>query len=195
MPTPEAQSPPVRVRRLSRRTWLGLTLPLLLVGAWFLGKAVLRQHVDGLIQGTVGGGLAPFSLRAADGSEWTPARLAGRPAVLHFFRSRCESCDREAEAYRAFERDVAAERAAILHVCTDPVLGFPAAETEATIAHKQFTRPVLLADAAFVEAFHRATWSHVTPVTYVVDAGGRIAVALRGAQTRADLHAALASVQ
>jgi peroxiredoxin len=169
-------------------------VPLLLVGAWFLVTGMVRRHVDGQIQRTVGEKLSPFALRDTAGGEWTPERLRGRPALLHFFRSRCEACDREAEAWRAFEESVG-ESASILHVVTDAVLQFPPEETTATIAGKKFARPVLIADAAFVESFHRATWSNVTPVTYVVDAECRVVKALRGAQALPDLVAALASAR
>ncbi len=188
--TPDGSAP-----RTSRRTRLGLLLPVLLIAAWYGGKAAVRWHVDGLIAGKVGADVVQFTLRDRRGEEWSTARLLGRPAVLHFFRSRCEACEREADEYRRLEQRVPATRASILHVATDAVLGFPAEETRATIAHKAFARPVLLADAAFVDAFHSVAWSNVTPVTYVVDAAGRIRSALRGAQTAADIEAALAAIE
>lgn len=168
---------------------------MLLVVGWYGGNAAVRWHVDRLIGGKVDAPLQPFVLRDRQGEEWTAERLRGRPAVLHFFRSHCEACELEAADYRALEQAVPATRAAILHVVTDAVLGFAAADTEATIARKAFARPVLVADAAFVDAFHTAPWSNVTPVTYVVDREGRIRVALRGAQSRAALEAALAAVE
>ncbi|MGE3174230.1 MAG: TlpA disulfide reductase family protein [Planctomycetota bacterium] len=172
--------------------WL---LPLLLVGGYYATMAIVRRHVDGVIQGNIGEALPAFRLLDGEGDAWTAERLRGRPAVLHFFRSRCHACDAEAAEVRAFEQATPPARAAILHVCTDGVLDFPAAETAATIARKGFARPVLLADAAFVDAFHTVRWSNVTPVTYVVDADGRIRQALRGAQTAAGLEAAVAAVE
>ena len=50
---------------------------------------------------------------------------------------------------------------------------------------------MLVADASFVDAFHGAGWSHVTPVTYVVDPNGRITHSLRGRQDLPALIAAL----
>ena len=55
-------------------------------------------------------------------------------------------------------------------------------DTAATIAKKGFARPVVMADAAFIEAFHHVNWSNVTPITYVVDAKGLIRFGLRGRQ-------------
>lgn len=172
-----------------------MLLPVLLIAGWYGGKALVRQHVDGLIQGKVGADVVEFALRDQAGEAWTTARLRGRPALLHFFRSHCEACEREAAEYRQLERELPAGRTTILHVVTDPVLQFPAEVTAATIAGKAFQRPVLLADAAFVDAFHSVAWSNVTPVTYVVDASGRIRQALRGAQTASGLEAALAAVE
>jgi peroxiredoxin len=172
-----------------------LLVPPLLVAAFYGGSGWVRRHVDGLIQGSVGDPLPAFALADAAGATWTPERLRGKPAVLHFFRSRCHSCETEAADYRQFETALADGRAVVLHVCVDRVLDFPPELTAATIAQKQFVQPVLMADAAFVDAFHSAKWSNVTPVTYVIDSSSRIRLALRGGQTLAQLTAALASVQ
>lgn len=190
-----AKDPTSAAPRTSRRTLLSLLMPLLLIGAWFGGKALVRGHVDGLIQGSVGVELPAFALADRSGRAWSPADLRGKPAVLHFFRSKCHSCEAEAADYRRFELAVQGGRAQVLHVCTDVVLEFDPQLTEQTIAQKQFTAPVLMADAAFVDAFHRAKWSNVTPVTYVVDGNGRIRTALRGGQTFDQLEQALAAVQ
>lgn len=155
----------------------------------------IRSHVDGLIQASVGKPLPAFTLSDRDGRQWTSSELRGKPALLHFFRSRCESCDAEAPDLRQLEAELAPEAATVMHVMTDAVLGFPADETAATVVRKDFRRPILVADAAFVDAFHRVRWSQVTPITYVVDARGEIRFGLRGRQTVASLRAALAAVQ
>jgi peroxiredoxin len=184
--SPTAAAAPRRARR-----WLAL-VPALLALAYLLGDGIVRRHVDGLIARSQGQALPAFALADQRGELWTAERLRGQPAVLHFLRSRCGSCDREAEDYRRFER-AAAGRAQVLHVFTDRVLGFPAEETLATIAAKGFAAPCLVADAAFVDAFHSAQWSNVTPVTYLVDREGRIVEALRGGQGAARLEQALAA--
>lgn len=181
--------------RLRRRTVFAALMPFLLVGGWYGGKALVRGHVDGLIEGSVGVELPSFSLVDRAGRTWNPAELRGKPAVLHFFRSKCHSCEAEAPDYRRFEQSVQDGSAVVLHVCTDRVLEYDEALTEQTIAQKQFTAPVLMADAAFVDAFHRAQWSNVTPVTYVVDANARIRAALRGRQTFEGLTAAVAAAR
>ena len=142
------------------------------------------------------GGIDALIVLIADagGRQWTAGELRSRRAVLHFFRSRCHSCDVEAAEIRALEARLPPD-VVLLHVMTDAVLGFPPAETAATIAAKGFARPVLAADAAFVDAFHRVRWSNVTPITYVVDASGVIRFGLRGVQTAASIEAALAAAQ
>ena len=66
--------------------------------------------------------------------------------------------------------------------------------TEATVASKRFSQPVLMADEPFMELFHKSQWSQVTPITYVVDAAGVVRYALRGMQPEGRVEAALAAV-
>lgn len=180
--------------RTSRRTLLLLLVPVGLVIAWFVVSAVVRRHVDSLIEHSVGRSLPAFRLADRDGRTWTEQDLRGRRAVLHFFRSKCGSCDAEAPALRELEQRLP-DDAVLLHVMTDAVLDFPAELTQATLAHKQFRRPVLMADAAFVDAFHQVKWSNVTPITYVVDAVGVVRFGLRGMQTVASIEQALAAAR
>lgn len=179
---------------MSRRTLLSLVVPLLLVAGYFGVTGWVRAHVDSLIQHAVGKSLPEFTIVDRAGKAWTTAALRGKRAVLHFFRSRCHSCDVEAPAIRDLETNLPGD-VVLLHVMTDAVLKFPPADTEATIAGKHFARPIAMADAAFVDAFHSVSWSNVTPITYVVDAGGVVRYGLRGAQTRAGIEQALAAVQ
>jgi len=185
---------PPRERRLSRRTWLGIGVPLALVGGYFVVTAVIRMRVDGLIQHSVGRPLPEFALPDLAGRVWSPQDLRGRRAVLHFFRSRCHSCDAEAPALRELEVALPAD-VVLLHVMTDVLLQVAPAESAVTIAGKHFARPVLMADRKFVDAFHSVDWSHVTPITYVVDATGVIRFGLRGRQERASIESALAAVR
>ena len=149
----------------SIRGVLIVNVAVVLAAGWFVVKAVVRSHVDGLIQQSVGRQLPEFRLVDRAGKVWTHADLAGRCAVLHFFRSRCHSCDVEAPAIRELEARLPPD-VVMLHVMNDAVLAFPAELTTQTLAAKEFRRPVLMADAAFVDAFHQVRWSNVTPITY-----------------------------
>ena len=171
-----------------RRTSVVILLPVILVGAWFGGKAIVRAHVDNIIQASAGKQLPAFELKDQAGELWSPEKLRGKPLLLHFFRSRCHSCDEEAPEYRLLEEQLPPEKATILHVMTDAVLGYPEAETLATIEGKRFQRPVLVADQAFVDAFHTVQWSQVSPVTYLVGADGVVHGALRGKQAAVDIR-------
>src|SRR5262245_30308825 len=132
------------MRRMSRRTRIALGVGAAIVAAYFGITTWLRSHVDGLIQQSVGRPLPEFALADRAGRTWTPADLRGRRAVLHFFRSRCESCDAEAAAVRELEQRLPAD-AVLLHVMTDSVLGFPPQLADETLAAKGFTAPVLMA--------------------------------------------------
>jgi peroxiredoxin len=175
---------------MSRRTLFALIVPLVLIGAYFGVTAWIRAHVDDLIQHSVGQPLPAFSLVDRSGRTWTRADVEGKRAVLHFFRSRCHSCDVEAPEIRSLEQRLP-EDTVLVHVMTDRVLDFDPEWTKATIEHKQFTRPILMADQAFMDAFHTVSWSNVTPISYVVDAEGVVRFGLRGAQTVASIEAAL----
>lgn len=168
--------------------------PLLLLGSW---QGVLwgaRQCSNRAIQGAVDQPLPAFRLADESGGEISDQQLRGRPVLLHFFRSHCEACVAESHEWLQLERVLPQQQVAIVHVMTDRVLGFDPAVTAATLAHHGFQRPVALADTAFMAAFHSVTWSQVTPVTYVVDARGRIRHALRGRQSAAGLQALLAGL-
>lgn len=178
---------------MSRRTLFGLAVPLLLVAAYFFVTSSIRAHVDDLVQHAVDRPLPDFRLVDRDGRAWTKQDLLGKRAVLHFFRSYCHSCDVEAPAIRALEAR-AGEDTVWLHVMTDVVLDVDDATTAATIARKEFRAPILMADAAFMELFHKAQWSQVTPITYVVDPAGVVRFGLRGLQTEASIEAAVAAV-
>lgn len=163
--------------------------PILLVVGYFGVRAWIRGHVDDLIQHAVGQPLPDFRLTDTTGRVWSTVDLRGKRVILHFFRSRCGACDVEAPAMRDLEQHLR-DDTVLLHVMTDRVLGFAPEETARTLAHKQFQRPVLLADAAFVDAFHNVRWSQVTPITYIADTSGTITYGLRGMQSVASILAA-----
>ncbi|MBX3463556.1 MAG: redoxin domain-containing protein [Planctomycetes bacterium] len=177
-----------------RRLWYALAAVAVLVGGYFGVTAWIRRHVDQWIQAAVGQPLPAFRLADRDGRVWSDADLRGKRAVLHFFRSRCHSCDLEAPAIRDLEARLPPD-VVCLHVMTDALLDFPPELTAATIAGKAFARPVLMADAAFVDAFHQVRWSNVTPVTYVVDTASVVRFGLRGRQTADGIAAALERVR
>jgi peroxiredoxin len=187
--------PAIQPTRSSRGRRSLILLPLVLIASYFIGRSVVRIHVDAVIHGREGEPLPDFELEDRDGRRWSRERLLGRPTVVHFFRSYCPSCDAEADDFRRFEESEPKGRTNIVHVMTDEVLGFAPDATAAAIARKRFQRPILMADEAFVDAFHTVSWSNVTPVTYIVDAEGQIRVALRGKQTLDALREALDEVR
>lgn len=181
------------MRSMSRRTLFSLIIPVVLVVAYFGITSGVRAHVSGLIEHAVNKPLPEFTLLDRTGKTWTKADLAGKRAVVHFFRSHCHSCEVEAPAIRELEKNKP-DDVIWLHVMTDVVLAVTKETTEATIARKRFTEPILMADEAFVDLFHKASWAQVTPVTYVVDAKGTVRYGLRGQQTMAAIDEAIDAV-
>lgn len=177
---------------MSRRTLMGLIVPVVLIAAYFGVTSYVRAHVSGLIEHAVDKPLPDFKLVDRSGKTWTKADLAGKRAVLHFFRSHCHSCEVEAPAIRALEKRKPKE-VIWLHVMTDVVMDVTPDVTEATIARKQFTQPILMADEAFMDLFHKASWAQVTPITYVVDEKGTVRFGLRGKQTESAIDEAVAA--
>ncbi|MFT7535882.1 MAG: peroxiredoxin [Hyphomicrobiaceae bacterium] len=178
---------------MSRRTLISLIVPLVLIAAYFGVTSYVRAHVTDLIQHAVDKPLPDFQLVDRAGKQWSKKDLAGKRAVLHFFRSHCHSCDVEAPAIRELEKGKP-DDVVWLHVMTDVVLDVTPATTDATIARKEFTEPILMADVPFVELFHKAKWAQVTPITYVIDKNGIVRYGLRGRQEAATVRQAIAAV-
>lgn len=152
----------------------------LLWGGWQLISWGVRAYVDSRIEANIGHAVVDFALPDLDGRVWRAADLRGKTVVLHFFRSKCPICLAEAPVYRALAERLDPERVVLLGVLLDSVQGYAAEATAQTLEQLGYGHPVLVADAAFVDAFHGAGWAHVTPITYVVDPAGRIAATLRG---------------
>ncbi|MEZ5964012.1 MAG: TlpA disulfide reductase family protein [Planctomycetota bacterium] len=175
-----------------RRRVVFLLVAALVVGGYFATMHFVRAHVDGRIARSEGRPLPAFDLVTLEGAHVTSVGLAGKRVVLNFFRSRCEACDAEADAVRQFAEEVRGRPdVALVSVLMDPVVGFSAEESAATLARHGYRHPVAMADRAFADAFHGAGWANVTPVTYVTDGNGVIRHALRGKQTLAALRATI----
>lgn len=186
---PSTMQPPPQPRTRRRRL-LGAVI-LFLALAWFGGTAGVRWWVDRQVHRNDGRALPAFAVRDLAGVEVRDTSLRGRTVVLNFFRSRCPSCVAEAPAIRALAAELDPARYEVVGVITDAVLGFPAAETQATLDRMAYRHRVLRADAAMLQAFHGQGWAHVTPVTYVVDPEGRVVKSLRGHQDLAALRTAV----
>lgn len=131
-----------------------------------------------------------FSLQDRTGRHWTQQDLRGKVTILNFFRSRCAGCLKECEAIRAIAAEGEVTGVQVLSVMLDDVEGYPAEVTSRTLETFAYRHPVLMANADFVEAFHGVGWSHVTPITYVIDAKGVVTKSLRGHQPVETLRAA-----
>ncbi len=151
----------------------------------------LRQYTTGLIEEVVGAELPDFAMVDLDGREFTKDGLRGKTVILNFFRSKCHNCREEAPGIVELAKELDPSRVVLLGIMVDRVQGFPAELTARTLAEFGFQHPVLMADDAFVDAFHGAGWSQITPVTYVVDPTGKIVRSFRHPYPLDDLRAAL----
>ena len=163
----------------------------LLWGGWQLISWGVRAYVDSRIENNVGHAVVDFALPDLDQHLWRAQDLRGKTVILHFFRSKCPVCLAEAPVYRALEQRLDPDRAVLLGVLLDRVQGFGQDATARTLEQLAYHHPILVADEAFVDAFHGAGWAHVTPITYVVDPGGKITATLRGYHEIDDIAAVL----
>lgn len=171
-----------------------LRIVLVIVAVFAVYQAVMygvRRHVDGKIEASAGGRLFDFELEDMDGKVWRSAEFAGRKVVLNFFRSRCQGCRVEAPNVRELVRRVDPAKVAVIGIMMDEVQGYPIDATQKTLTDFGYEHPILMADAAFLDAFHGAGWAHVTPITYIANESGEIVAALRGHQRLDTLLAAL----
>jgi len=185
-----APQSPALSSRVKRRVYFFAAV----VGLFVLYQGVMwgvRGYTTGLIQDAVGRQLPAFTLRDLSGREVTAASLRGKTVVLNFFRSRCHNCFEERDGIRRLARELDPERVALLGVMVDRVQGFPPDVTARTLKAFGYEHPVLMADDAFVDAFHGVGWSQITPVTYVADAKGVITGAFRHPYRLEDLRASL----
>jgi len=151
----------------------------------------IRRYTSGLIDDVAGRELPDFSLRDLEGRTVTRDSLLGRTIVLNFFRSKCHGCREERDDIVRLARELDPDEVALVGIMVDRVQGFPPEVTARTLAEFGYEHPVLMADEAFVDAFHGAGWSQITPITYIADAKGVIVACLRYPYTVDDLRAAL----
>lgn len=154
----------------------------LLWGGWQLVAWGVRTYVNSRIEQNVGHHVVDFELPDLDGHVWRASDLTGKTVILHFFRSKCVSCFAEAPTIRELEQRIDPEHGVLLGVLLDAVQGYSESTTQETLQKLGYTHPILVADEAFVDAFHGAGWAHVTPVTYIIGPNGEILHALRGRQ-------------
>ncbi len=148
---------------------------------------------DSAIEANVDKPLPTFTLKDRSGAAFRSADFKGRRLVLHFFRSHCPSCDEEAPAIRKLEAALDDRRTALVGILVDELQGFDAKTTDATLQRMNFSHPILVADESIADAFHGLGWTHVTPITYIVNSAGMVVKALRGPHTFEELTAALAA--
>ena len=187
MHSEESGPGPRRVKRLVSF----FVVAVVLIGAYPAFRWSLRQYTSGIIDGVVGQPLPAFALNDLDGSAWSTERLGGKTVVLNFFRSMCTGCRAEQGDVRQLARELDPDRVVLLGIMVDRVQGFSQSATDATLAEFRYEHPVLMADDAFVAAFHGRGWAQITPITYVAGPDGVVTHAFRHPYELEDLRAVL----
>ena len=185
----KAISPPLP-RASKRRALVTIVAVVVLVTAYFVVMAIIRAHVTGVIKSREQKPLPAFTLKDTTDRTWTRESVLGKTVMLNFFRSQCASCWKERKVIRQLVAEVDKDKVLVLGIMVDPAMGYPEAMTRDTLARFDYRHPVLLADSAFVDAFH-AGWAKITPVTYIANPKGVIVKALRGHQSLDTLRAAI----
>ena len=167
-----AASPAARRRG---RTWL--RLPLLTLIALSAAPAASAAP-------RIGGPAPPLIARELDGKVFDLARLRGQVVMVSFWATWCSPCRGEMPVLDAFYRRYRRRGLALIALSIDQPLNAARVRREM----RPFSYPAALASTARVNGFGEPL---AVPMTYVVDASGRIRLRLVGAQTPGDLRARL----
>ncbi|HTD58543.1 MAG TPA: redoxin family protein [Solirubrobacteraceae bacterium] len=124
--------------------------------------------------------------QALSGSRVTLAALRGRPALVTFWASWCEPCEREAPALERFAQGLGARATLVGVNWSDPSLS----GARAFVRRYRWTFPNLRDPQGSTGLAYGVTG---LPTTFALDRSGKVRATLRGPQTKQTLTAALAS--
>ena len=160
-----------------------------LVAAGCVAVALVALIAAGAFKTTSSTGRSAPALPAEvlRGRPITVSSLGGRPALVNFWASWCTPCKQEAPELERFARS---HRGKVAVVGIDWNDGAGAARD--FIRRYHLTYGLLRDGSGSVGSAYGLSG---LPTTFVLDSRGRIAATLRGPQTAADLHRALAPVR
>lgn len=129
----------------------------------------------------------PLPSEHLSGAKVTLAALRGHPALVTFWASWCEPCEREAPALERFSIGLGAHGALVGVNWSDPSLS----AARSFVKHYAWTFPNLRDPQGTAGLAYGVTG---LPTTFVIDSTGRVRATLRGPQTQQTLAGALALV-
>jgi thiol-disulfide isomerase/thioredoxin len=129
----------------------------------------------------------PLPTEHLSGGKVTLAALRGHPALVTYWASWCEPCEREAPALERFSQGLGAHAALVGINWTDPSLS----AARPFVKRYGWTFPNLRDPQGTVGLAYGVTG---LPTTFVLDRTGRVRATLRGPQTQQTLAGALATV-
>ena len=159
--------------------WTALWLALLLaVGTLGRPPAALahgpRLHGTGLVGFDKPVAAPPFTLPTVAGAEVSLAALRGRTVVLNFWATWCPPCVREMPSLERLSKALAADGVTVLAVSLD---AGGLAQVQPFVARLGLSLPIALDPLGDVGDAYGA---RDLPVTFVLDAQGRVVAAAKG---------------
>jgi cytochrome c biogenesis protein CcmG/thiol:disulfide interchange protein DsbE len=129
----------------------------------------------------------PLPSQRLSGSTVTLVALHGRPALITFWASWCEPCEREAPALERFAQGLGSRATLVGVNWSDPSLS----AARSFVRRYRWTFPDLRDPQGGAGLAYGVTG---LPTTFVLDRAGRVQATLRGPQTYQTLSGALAKV-
>lgn len=116
----------------------------------------------------------PFSLRTIDGERLRLSDLKGKIVVLHFYATWCAPCEHEMPNLVRLRQNYPPEQVAVIGLAVNETDG--GKTVREWIQRFGITYPQALASPAVVAAY----WVQGVPITYLIDAQGRIRYRFEG---------------
>jgi cytochrome c biogenesis protein CcmG/thiol:disulfide interchange protein DsbE len=135
--------------------------------------------------GRTGHAAPPLPSQHLSGTPATLTALRGRPALVTFWASWCEPCEREAPALERFAQGLGSHATLVGVNWSDPSLS----AARAFVKRYRWTFPNLRDPQGSAGLAYGVTG---LPTTFVLDGAGRVKATLRGPQTEQTLTGALA---
>ncbi len=180
-----------RLRPLHAFLILCLILVLISTGAIWVARAQAAER----IAAAVGRAVPEIEVESlADGLTSTRS-LEGKVTILRFVRTSCGRCKAEHSTVEALALALDPDRERIVSVLVDPLMGGSRVKDRSGLDPQQFAHEAWWGNAALLNAFHGARWARITPLSYVINAQGKVVSYLRGSQTLNTYQSALSAAR
>ena len=125
-----------------------------------------------------------FSLPALDGKQVSSSVLKGHPAVVNFWATYCGPCKLEMPWFQEFSKKYAAQGLSVIGI--DDEEGVTRDDVRKAAEKVGVTYPILIADRKTESAWGLGDY---LPVTYYIDAQGKVVTQTPGAPSKDEVEA------